>query len=145
MVQLYLRETGRGYDVRVFAGDQDRERAAATLREHYVRGRLTVEELSTRTARVLSARSRAEIRAAFVGLPLLPDALTLGSYGRLFVRGAMLALFTAIYVLFSFILLLVLAAVLLIHGATATTLVGFLVVWLVPTYLLSRLWRRKTR
>lgn len=142
-LQLYLRETGRGYDVRVFAGDQDRDRAAATLREHYVRGRLTVEELSARTARVLSARSRAEIRVALAGLPLLPDALTLGAYGRMFARGAMLAFFTAMYLLFSFILLLVFAGVLLFHGATTMTLVGFLVVWLVPTYLLTRLWRRK--
>lgn len=129
----------------MFAADQDRERAAATLREHYVRGRLTVEELSARTAQALSARSRAEIRTALAGLPLLPDALTLGSYGRMFARGAMLAFFTALYLLFSFILLLVFAGVLLIHGATAMTLVGFLVVWLVPTYLLSRLWRRKTQ
>lgn len=127
----------------MFAGDQDRDRAAATLREHYVRGRLTVDEFSARTARVLSARSRAEIRVALTGLPLLPDALTLGSYGRMFARGAMLAFFTAMYLLFSFILLLVFAGVLLMHGATTMTLVGFLVVWLVPTYLLTRLWRRK--
>ena len=127
----------------VIAGDQDRERAAATLREHYARGRLTVDELSSRVGHVMSARSRAEIRTAMVGLPLLPDALTLGAYGRMFARGALIAFFTALYLMFSFILLLVFAAVLLFHGATAMTLVGFLVVWLVPTYLLTRLWRRK--
>jgi hypothetical protein len=37
---------------------------------------------------------------------------------------------------------LVLALTLIVHGASGTTLLGFLVVWLVPTYLLSRLWHR---
>jgi hypothetical protein len=44
--------------------------------------------------------------------------------------------------MFSFTLLAVLALVLLIHGASNTALLGFLAVWLVPTWLLSRLWRR---
>jgi len=30
----------------------------------------------------------------------------------------------------------------LIHGASGIELAGFLLVWLVPTVLLSRLWRR---
>ena len=52
------------------AGDLDRERATAALQEHYVGGRLTLEELSDRTGRVLAARSRAEIRRALSDLPL---------------------------------------------------------------------------
>ena len=132
----------------MFAGDQDRERAAATLREHYVRGRLTADELAYRTGRVFSARSRADIRTALAGLPLLPDAW-FATYGRPFAqmaaRGAKLFFFTALYVIFSFTLLLVFAATLLINGATGTVFVGFLVVWLVPTFLLSRLWRRKAK
>jgi hypothetical protein len=31
---------------------------------------------------------------------------------------------------------------LLVHGASSTALIGFLVVWLIPTYLWSRLIRR---
>jgi len=131
----------------MFAGDQDRERAAATLQEHYVRGRLTLEELSYRTGRVFSARSRADIRTALAGLPLLPSALGFGDQGRALARvaarGAMLLFFTALYMIFNLLLLLVFAVTMLTHGASATTLVGFLVVWLIPTYLLSRLWRRK--
>jgi hypothetical protein len=38
-------------------------------------------------------------------------------------------------------LLCVFALTLLIHGASGLALAGFLLVWLVPTYLLSRLWR----
>jgi hypothetical protein len=135
------------YDGGVFAGDRDRERAAATLREHYVRGRLSVDELSSRTGRVMTARSHAELRAALVGLPLLPDARELAAHGRSVaqaaVRGAVLFVFTGAYLLFSVVLLLVFALTLLIHGASMAALAGFLVVWLVPTYLLSRLWHRR--
>ena len=130
----------------MFAGDQDRDRAAESLREHYLSGRLTVDELSYRTDRVFSARSRADIRTALAGLPLLPQAFGVMGYGRIAqvaLRGALLFAFTAAYVVFTCTLMLVLALVLIFSGASATTLVGFLVVWLIPTYLLSRLWRRK--
>jgi len=132
----------------MFAGDQDRERAAATLQEHYVRGRLTVDELSQRTARVFSARSRGDIRTALAGLPLLPDAFGIAGYGRIAqvaLRGAILFVLTAAYVIFSFTLALALALTLVFNGASATTLFGFLIAWLIPTYLLTRLWRRKAR
>jgi hypothetical protein len=135
------------YDGGVFAGDRDRERAAALLREHYARGRLSVAELSTRTERVFEARSHADVRAALSGLPVPLDALELVAVGRWMaqaaVRGAVLVVFTGAYLLFTFVLLLALALTLLIHGASGTELVAFLVVWLVPTYLLSRLWHRK--
>jgi hypothetical protein len=41
--------------------DVDRERVAVALREHCVAGRLTLEEFSERTDRVLEARTRAEL------------------------------------------------------------------------------------
>ena len=131
----------------MFAGDQDRERAAASLREHYLSGRLTVDELSYRTDRVFSARSRADLRTALAGLPLLPQAFGVVGYGRIAqvaLRGAVLFALTAAYVIFTCTLLLVLSLLLIFSGASATTLVGFLVVWLVPTYLLTRLWRRRS-
>jgi hypothetical protein len=129
------------------AGDRERERATAALREHYVGGRLTVEELSHRTGRVLTARSRAEVRSALAGLPVLPDAAELAARGRsalqATLRAAMLVLLTGAYLVFSLLLLLVFALTLLFQGASDTTVVGFLVVWLVPTYLLTRLWHRR--
>jgi hypothetical protein len=129
------------------AGDQDRERAAATLQEHYVRGRLTLDELSYRTGRVFSARSRADIRTALAGLPLLPDAFAVQgrALARVVARGAMLIFFAWLYLVFTFVLLLGFTLTLVFNGASATTLVGFLLAWLIPTYLLSRLWRRKAR
>ena len=130
----------------MLAGDLDRERATAALQEHYVGGRITLEELSDRTGRVLAARSRAEIRRALSDLPLFGDSGELAARGRLLVqsvaRGAMLVVFTGAYIVFSFVLLLVFALTLLLSGASGTALVGFLLVWLVPTYLLARLWHR---
>jgi Flp pilus assembly protein TadB len=126
----------------LLAADRDREGAATALREHYVRGRLTLDELSARTERVLTARSRADLRAALAGLPVFPGAGELASAARSALRGVMVVAFTGVYLIFSLLLALVFGVTLLVHGASTTALVGFLVVWLVPTYLWSRLIRR---
>jgi hypothetical protein len=123
----------------VLAGDRDRESAAEALREQYVRGRLSVEELTRRTDVALAAHTRADLRDALAGLPVFFEGGK--ALAQRAMRGAMLVVFTGAYILFSLTLLFVLALVLVIHGASATELAAFLVVWLVPTYLLSRLWR----
>ncbi len=107
------------------------------MREHFADGRLTLEEFSHRTERVLAARDRAELRRALAGLTTASDLRSLGHSAA---RGAMLVLLTGAWLVFSFLLLIVLLLTLLIHGASATELIGFLVVWLVPTLLLSRWW-----
>jgi uncharacterized protein DUF1707 len=131
----------------VLAGDSDRERVTATLREHYVRGRLSAEELADRAELVARARSRHELRRALADLPMLPDARELAAHarsaGQLVVRGVVLVVFTGAYLMFSFALLLVLAVALLVQGASASALVALLLVWLVPTVLLYRLWHRR--
>jgi hypothetical protein len=119
------------------AGDRDRERAAASLREHFVEGRLTLDELSERTELALRARTREELRFAFDGLPQRTLALA-----QAVGRGAVIVLATGAWMLFSFALLGVFALTLLIHGASIVVLVGFPAVWLVPTLLMTRLWRR---
>ncbi len=130
-------------------GDRDRERCVSLLREHYACGRLTLEEFSTRSDLVLVSRSYGELRRAFADLPApfrTPSlAASTRSLGRTVVRGALLMGLTCAYVAFTFMLLLVLAVTLLLDDATGSVVVGFLVVWLVPTYLLSRMWRRAAR
>jgi Domain of unknown function (DUF1707) len=130
----------------VFAGDGDRERATAALREHYARGRLTLDEISERTDRVLAARSRADLRSALSNLPVLPNVRDLAGHGgsivQAAVRGVVLVVLTGAYVLFSLALLLVFGVTVLVEGASGSMLLGFLLVWLIPTYLLSRVWRR---
>ena len=131
----------------MLAGVGERERAAWALREHYVGGRLTLDELSSRIERVLTARSRRELRSAFRGLPRTFDGGWLAVDGRSLAqaagRAAALVLATAAYALFSFVLLVVFALTMLIHGVSTGALLVFLVVWLAPTYLLSRLWHRR--
>jgi hypothetical protein len=54
-------------DVRV--SDADRDRAVAELSEHFEAGRLTVEELDSRTGRALRARTGKELADLFADLP----------------------------------------------------------------------------
>jgi hypothetical protein len=129
----------------VLSSDAERDRAAATLRDHFVGGRLTVEELSHRTELVLAARSRREIRAALRGLPMVPDFGSFAAHGRTVARGAVLALATLGYVMFSFAFLVVFGLVLLIQDPSNAELAAFLAVWLVPTWVLMRMWRRRPR
>jgi Flp pilus assembly protein TadB len=137
------------YDGAMYVGDGERDRVLVTLREHFVRGRLTVEELSSRAERVLVARSRADLRRALAGLPASFDTSDLVARGRSVaqaaIRGALLVMLTGAYLVFCLLLLGVLSLILVVHGASVAALVALLVVWLVPTYLLSRMWRRKPK
>jgi len=56
----------------VRVSDQDRERAAQELREHFAAGRLTEEELDERVQRTYAARTQQELRAVRADLPQLP-------------------------------------------------------------------------
>ena len=129
-----------------FAGDRERERAAAMLRERYAGGYLTFDELTRRIGRVVTARSRRDLRRALSGLSANVFDAQPGSGPREVLgqaRRALLVVVTGAYLVFTFTLLLVLGVTALIHGLAGSELVVFLLVWLVPTYLLARLWRRK--
>ena len=119
------------------ASDDERERAAASLREHFVRGRLNVDELSQRTGLALHARTHGDLRRALDGLPQWSPLAAVETAAR----GAVVVALTAAWLIFSAVLLLVFALTLLIHGASALELAAFLAVWVVPTFLLTRLWR----
>jgi hypothetical protein len=111
------------------AGDVDRDRAAARLREGYAGGYLTLDEFSRRTGRVLSARSRWQLRRSLFGLSR--DSFVDS------VHSLLLAVVTAAYLVFTLGLALVLAVALLL-GASTTTFVVFALVWAVPTTLFVR-------
>ena len=57
-------------DLRV--SDQQRDRAAAEIREHFAAGRLTDEELSDRVQAAYAARTEGELNAVLEDLPKLP-------------------------------------------------------------------------
>jgi Domain of unknown function (DUF1707) len=123
------------------AGDLDRERAASSLREHYAGGYLTLDEFSRRTGRVLSARSRGQVRRALFGLsrPSLVDSTNSA------VRDLVLVVVSGAYVVFSLVLALVLGLTVLLHGVSMSAIVTIAIVWLVPTCLFARLRRRNAR
>jgi len=123
------------------AGDADRERASASLREHYTGGYLTLDEFSRRTGRVLSARSSGQVRRALFGLsrPSLVDS------AQIAVRDVVLVVVTGAYVVFSLVLALVLGLTVLLHGVSMSAFLAIAIVWLVPTCLFARLRRRNAR
>ena len=124
----------------MLAGDRDRERATAALQEHYVGGRLTLEALGPHQtcsdgpfARRDSARSRTRPSSR------LPASSRSWTVARLVRRsGAMLVVFTAAYLVFSFVLLLVFGLTLASQRRLGTASIGFLLVHGCPTYLLVR-------
>jgi hypothetical protein len=67
------------HDPQLRASDEDRDRAAALLREHHALGRLTPEEFSDRLDKTFAAKTIGEIDAVLRDLPVidlyrLPDA-----------------------------------------------------------------------
>jgi hypothetical protein len=59
-----------GPDLRV--SDQERDRAAAEIREHYAAGRLSEDELNERVGSVYGARTAGELATLRADLPALP-------------------------------------------------------------------------
>jgi hypothetical protein len=120
------------------AGDQDRERAAASLREHYAGGYLTLDEFSRRTGRVLSASSRGQLRRALIGVsrPSLVDS------AHSAVRDLVLVVVSGAYVVFSLVLALALGLTVLLQGVSVSAFLVIGLVWLIPTCLVARLRRR---
>lgn len=65
-------------DPRPLAGDADRERLVALLREHYALGLFDIEELSRRVGVVLNAQYLDEVATAVADLPQLTTPGTAG-------------------------------------------------------------------
>jgi hypothetical protein len=118
-------------------GDEERERAGARLGEHFARGRLTLDELEQRVARAVDARTSADLRRAFRGLPGGPRPSVLHAIAR----AALLVAATGAWFAVSLVLLFVLLLALALDGPSFL-LAAFVVAWVVPTVLLLRRWRR---
>ena len=56
------------------AGHADREQVIETLKDTFVQGRLTWDELDVRAGRALAARTRAELAALTVDIPPAPSS-----------------------------------------------------------------------
>jgi len=58
------------------AGHADREQVIEALKDAFVRGRMTRDELDVRAGRALAARTRAELAALTADIPAFPAVLT---------------------------------------------------------------------
>lgn len=125
-------------------GDRERERTSALLRRHYLEGRLTVEELAERVDLALHAREHGDLRAALRRLPagrsaalVVRDAVEPSlAVAR---RAAVVAVKAAVWLVGSFVILVLFAAWLIGHGLQLDGLLGFPLVWLALTWVL---WHR---
>jgi hypothetical protein len=128
-------------------GDRDRDRATASLRRHYLDGRLSEDELSERVQAVLHARSARDLRLALRGLPsALPTLRELAApAARAAERTVTFLALAAIWSFLSVFLLTAFVIVSIVAGASATTTLVFLAAWLLATWALSRVWRRGAR
>ena len=125
--------------------DRDRERASNSLRRHYERGRLSVEELSDRVELALQARTDGELRAALRGLPAPWSVSELApmaeAAGRVATRAVLFLALATLWSILSFVLLVVFVIVLAADASTGTELAVPLA-WLGMTYMIWRAWRR---
>ena len=64
------------------AGHADREQVIETLKDAFVHGRLTRDELDTRAGRALTAPTRADLAALTADIPAVPSALAAAGLAR---------------------------------------------------------------
>jgi hypothetical protein len=113
-------------------GDPERERAARTLRRHYVAGRLDEAQLAERLDVVLRARSGWDIAYALRRLPWLEEHLSRVKHGLV------VAAVVAVWLMLSLAMLVAFIAWVVANGATLGGLIAFPAVWLFLSALLYR-------
>ena len=127
-------------------GTRDRERVADELRRHYLEGRLSAEELAERLELALRARTQSDLYLAARSLP--GHALwqeVLGPPARAAGRVAVLLALVSMWCMASMIFVLAFFVAVIVHGATAGTLVGFPLAWGLMTWMVWRLCHRGGR
>jgi hypothetical protein len=130
-------------------GDRERERAVATLKAQYVKGRLSVEELADRMGLALTARRDHELRLALAELPVGREQLTAAGSAAIS-RARRAAFVAAVWFLWcatSLVLLIGFVASLVVQGVSLATALVFFALWLVCTVAARRATRgaRSTR
>lgn len=111
-------------------GDDERERAAATLGDHYAAGRLDREEFDTRLAAAYAARTRGELAGLFRDLPepRIGPATARRTVPRDLLPAARIVLVVAIVVAIV-VPVLALVAAAIAHGFPPFFLFGLLWLW----------------
>lgn len=122
---------------------REREAVAATLRRHFVSGRLSADELADRVRLTLEARDRSQLRRALRELPPpWRDGDELRRLARAARRRAVIVAVTALWAAATLVLLIAFVAGAVAHGATTADAIGYPLVWLVVTALAAHVRRR---
>jgi hypothetical protein len=124
------------------ADDVQRERAVASLRHHYMRGRLDEDELAARTERALRARTTLELRRSLRDLPQWSEAIERARVGMRVVT--YMALMAGLWMFMSLACLVVFIALALGHGSTEA-LLAVPLLWLALTGAIVLAGRRRLR
>jgi len=123
--------------------DSERERAASSLRQQYLYGRLSTEQLAERVELARAARHRRDLHQAFAGLPpSWRDVDEVRRVARLAKRAAVRALIAGAWALLTLILLIGFALNSLVHGVATPDVIVFFLAWLFATALAWRARRR---
>jgi uncharacterized protein DUF1707 len=126
-------------------GDHDRERAAARLKQHYLRGRLSLEELTERLEVALTARREGDVRVALNGLPAAGLRSGLDEAWRAARRTAFVVAVWSLWWAASLVLLIGYVASVVAQGLSLTIAAVFAALWLLCTLSAKRVARRGPR
>ena len=129
--------------------DSERDRAVGLLRQSYVQGRLSTDELSDRVTRALGARTHWELGSALSGLPGSHSPLVAAARAHPLARSASHAVARALtfvalsiaWLVGSSMLLTALVVVAAVGEATPAVPVAFLLAWVLLTWGIWRVWR----
>jgi hypothetical protein len=126
-------------------GDRDREQAAARLKQHYLRGRLSLEELTERLEVALTARRDRDVRVALSGLPTFAVGLRPGldEAWRAARRTAFVVAVWSLWWVASLVLLIGYVASVVAQGLSLAIAGVFAALWLLCTIAAKRIARRR--
>jgi|SRR5215210_8973162 len=125
-------------------GDFERERTVASLRRHFVEGRLSLEDLGARAELALAARSRADLRAALRDLqaPWHDGVERAASAARRGIRLAALLVLAGAWAVLTLALAIAFAVTLAVFGSSLAVAAAFTAVWAALSFVLWRPWFR---
>jgi hypothetical protein len=128
-------------------GDLERERTVASLRRHFVEGRLSLEDLGERAELALGARSRSELRAVLRDLqaPWDDGVERIGSAARRGMRLVALLFLAGVWAVMTLGLAIAFAVTLVVFGSSIAVVGAFTAVWAAVSYALWRPWFRWQR
>jgi hypothetical protein len=124
-------------------GDHDRDQAAARLKQHYLRGRLSLEELTERLDVALTARRQKDVRVALSGLPAFRLRSGFDEAWRAARHTAFVVAVWSLWWAASLVLLIGYVASLVTQGLSLTIAAVFAALWISATLAAKRVVRRR--